>query len=150
MNEKKYSTLGLIAVILQGIAVLGAACVIVFQRALLPFYTVSDLEYTGLIIPVAVIFMVLDLVIYIVFLLHSSAEGHKALVIVLIVVSALLTYISFVSGFVGTMIYSRMGEAYLVAYSGVSSLISFTTLLTSPAVVLFYVACGRYTARKGA
>ena len=148
MNENKYSILGMIAVILQGIGALGTACVIVFQRALLPLYTVSDLEYSGLVIPVAAIFLVLDLVIYSVFLLHSSSEGHNILVIVLIAVSVLLSFISFIADRIGVMICARMGETYLVAYSGVSNLISFIMILTSPAAALFYIACGRYTARK--
>lgn len=150
MNEKKYSTLGLIALILQGIGVLGTICIILFQRALLPIVVNIVPEYKGFIVPIEAMFMVFELVIYLVFYLHSSRDDNYALVIVLMALYVFLSFVSFFASRMGVMVYARLGESNLVAYSGVSNLINFMSIFTLPAAPLFFIAGGRYTARKGA
>ena len=44
--------------------------------------------------------------------------------------------------------HSRQGAAALGAYSSITTLINYVnTLLVIPAEALFYIACGRYTAK---
>jgi hypothetical protein len=146
MNEKKFSVLALVALILQAIMTLIGIIMVIMQKTLLPKFYGQLYDADRMIFPSAPVFMVLMLAIYFIFFFISREEGNKTGVILLVVFAVL---ISLLNGFVNTLVirfYSRFGTEAVAAYTALTSLISSIHFLGLPASVLFYVACGRYTA----
>ena len=76
----------------------------------------------------------------------SCMDGPEG--IILIILSIVLSVVSVFGSVLVNIFYSRQGAAALGAYSSITTLINYVnTLLVIPAEALFYIACGRYTAK---
>ena len=79
----------------------------------------------------------------------SQKEGNSIAGIVLIVLSVMLAVTSVFGNAVGSVIYARMGVEAVAVYSSITSITSYiNALLVIPAEAVFYIACGRYTAKS--
>ena len=149
--KSNIKTLTMVSLILQILAVLVSFIVIIMQERFIPLFSMQMIDIKIKVYPIAFFFMVSQLIIYIVFfnISHKDEnEANRILGIVLIVISVALAIVSVFANVAGTIIYSRMGADTLVVYSSISTLVSYiNTLLAIPATALFYIACGRYTAK---
>ena len=149
--KSNIKTLTMVSLILQILAVLVSFIVIIMQERFIPLFTMQMIDIKIKVYPIAFFFMVSQLIIYIVFfnISHKDEnEANRILGIVLIVISVALAIVSVFANVAGTIIYSRMGADTLVVYSSISTLVSYiNTLLAIPATALFYIACGRFTAK---
>ena len=150
--KSNVKTLTIIALILQILAVLVSFIVIIMQERFIPLFTMADIDEKTKVYPILFFFMVSQLIIYIIFFNISNKEENEAnriLGIALIVICVALAIVSVFANVAGTIIYSRMGADTLVAYSSISTLVSYVnTLLSIPATAMFYIACGRYTIKR--
>ncbi|HAF26931.1 MAG TPA: hypothetical protein DCG85_06410 [Lachnospiraceae bacterium] len=144
MNKKYVNVLALAAMILQTIAVVTGFGMVFMQKTLMPIFIGRAFEPDSPVIPPVLIFMALQLIIYIVFYCISAKDGYNFTVIVLIFLSILLAFVSVVGNVIGNIYFARMGAEKLAAYSSVSTLLSYVnTVFGAPAAPLFYIACGR-------
>ena len=144
MNKKYVNVLALVAMILQTIAVVAGFGMVFMQKTFIPIFVGRAFELDSPVLPTALIFMVLQLIIYIVFYCISAKDGYNIAVIVLIFISILLAFVSVVGNNIGNIYYSRMGVEKLAAYSSINTLLSYVnTVFGIPAAPLFYIACGR-------
>ncbi|MCR5355990.1 MAG: hypothetical protein K6E63_01160 [Lachnospiraceae bacterium] len=147
MNKGITKILALIALILQAIAVTAGIGIVIMQKTLVSSLMVRTSDTVRPVIPVTLLFMALQLVIYVAFFNISKNEGNKPLVVVLVVVSVVLSVLSVVGNAAGSFYYSRVGVEAVAVYSSVTTLVSYAnTLFGIPAAPLFYLSCGRYTA----
>lgn len=141
----------IIAVVLEGIALFVAVLVILGQGSLLGSMGVHAVS--GPKVPPALIGIILDLILYIAYLIviHNyngrSRRGVAAFFIIAITVINLVVPLT--TSVSSVFVQRLFGAASLAAWGMLSSYVSgFTVFLTSPAAVLFYISCGRYGISK--
>ncbi len=146
MNKRNVKIMATIAMVLQVLAAVLGFGVVAAQKTLVPVFIGAPGESKIMAFPLLLLFIVLQLIIYIVFFNISREENNKIACIVLIILSVLLAIMTVFGNVWGNYIYSRMGARALAEYSMVTTIVSYVnTLLGMPAQVLFYIACGRYT-----
>ena len=150
MNNKNIKILATIAMILQTLNVVVGLGIVVLQKTLVSALMVRTSDPVRMVFPVTLVFIILQLIIYIAFYSISQKEGNYTLVIVLIILSIVLSIISVVGNAVFQIFYTRMvGVEAVAIYSSVTTLVSYSNVIFGiPAAPLFYIACGRYTAMK--
>ena len=148
MNNGSIKIMTIIAVILQALATVLGFGIVALQKTLLHTFMRMPNDSSVTVFPIIMIFVVLQLIIYIVFLSISKKEGNRVVGIILIILSIVLSVVSVFGSVLVNIFYSRQGAAALGAYSSITTLINYVnTLLVIPAEALFYIACGRYTAK---
>ena len=149
MNNGNIKTLATIAMILQGLNVALGLGIVVLQRTLVSALMIKSLDSAGTVFPITLVFMILQLILYIAFYRISQKEGNSILVIVLIILSVVFSIISVVGNTIGSIYYSKIvGVEAVAMYSSVTTLVSYSNVIFGiPAAPLFYIACGQYTAR---
>lgn len=151
MTHNPTKTLATLALAIQALGVMLAVVVIFMQDKLLPLYMGHTPEKKGIVFPVALLTMVVQLVIYLVFvcaLQNRESEKNVVLCVILVVVSVLFSLASTWIETFGVIIYSKLGAETLARYSGVTNMVSYVRQACCvPAVALFYLACGRYTVK---
>lgn len=146
MNKGSIKMMTMIAVILQALATVLGFAIVVLQKTLLKAFMNMHSEIDTIVFPLTLIFVVLQLIIYIAFFGISRKEGSRVTCIILIILSVILAIVSVFGNMLGSLFYSRQGVEAVAGYSGLTTLISFVnTLFAIPAEALFYIACGRYT-----
>ena len=153
MNRKTTKILAILALDVQALGVMLAVVVMFLQNRLLPSLMGWTPKDTGIVFPVVLFSMVVQLVIYLIFVSSLQNKGNErniALCITLVAVSVLFSLASTWIETFGIVLYSRKGADALAKYSGVSQLVSYVRQGCGvPAVALFYLACGRYTVKAG-
>ena len=148
MNSGSVKVMSTIALILQVLAVVAGLVIVVLQKPLSRAFMSMPTDSKTMVFPISLFFVILHLIIYIAFFSISQKEGNRVIGIVLIILSIILAIMSVFGNVLGNIIYSRKGTEALALYSSVTSIMSYVnTLLAIPAEALFYIACGRYTAK---
>ncbi|MCR5000194.1 MAG: hypothetical protein K6A71_00200 [Lachnospiraceae bacterium] len=148
MNKRSIKIMALIAMILQALAAVIGIGMVAMQKTLLKGFMGGSMDMKTTVFPVALIFVIFQLIIYIVFFSISQREDNRFVGIVLIVLSVILAIVSVFGNVLGTFFYSRQQIEALAGYSGITTLMSYAnTLFVIPAEALFYIACGRYTSK---
>lgn len=148
MNSGSVKVMSTIALILQMLAVVAGLVIVVLQKPLSWAFMSMPTDSKTMVFPISLFFVILHLIIYIAFFSISQKEGNRVIGIVLIILSIILAIMSVFGNVLGNIIYSRKGAEALALYSSVTSIMSYVnTLLAIPAEALFYIACGRYTAK---
>lgn len=143
-KTRSIKIMAMIAVILQALATVLGFAVVVLQKTLLKAFMSMPRDSDSIVFPIALIFVVLQLIIYIAFFSISRKEGSRVACIILIILSVIFSIISVFGNVLGSFLYSRNGVEAIAGYSGVTTLISYVnTLFAIPAEALFYIACGR-------
>ena len=146
MNKRSIKIMALIAMILQALAAVIGIGMVAMQKTLLKGFMGRSMDMKTTVFPVALIFVIFQLIIYIVFFSISQREENRFVGIVLIVLSVILAVVSVFGNVLGSLFYSRQQVEALAGYSGITTLMSYAnTLFVIPAEALFYIACGRYT-----
>ena len=149
MNKGRIKTMAIIALILQTLATVLGFVIVASQKTLLRSFMSMPDDSNTTVFPATLIFVVLQLMIYIVFFCISQKEGNMTTCLILIISSIILAIVSVFGNVLVNIFYSRRTVAALGAYSGITTLISYVnTLFAIPAEALFYIACGRYTAEQ--
>ena len=121
----------------------------VWQKILVRAFVNMPTDSKIMVFPASLLFVILQLFIYIAFFSISQKEGNSIAGIVLIVLSVMLAVTSVFGNAVGSVIYARMGVEAVAVYSSITSITSYiNALLVIPAEAVFYIACGRYTAKS--
>ena len=148
MNKRSIKIMALIAMILQALAAVIGIGMVAMQKTLLKGFMGRSMDMKTTVFPVALIFVIFQLIIYIVFFSISQREENRFVGIVLIVLSVILAVVSVFGNVLGSLFYSRQQVEALAGYSGITTLMSYAnTLFVIPAEALFYIACGRYTSK---
>lgn len=148
MNRRSIKVMAIISVILQTVAAVAGFGIVVFQKTLVRAFMRIPTDSKIMVFPVTLLFVVVQLIIYIAFYSISQKEGDRVTVIILIVLSIILAVMSVFGNVLGSFIYSRKGAEAVAVYSSVTSIMSYiNTLFVIPAEALFYIACGRYTSK---
>ena len=146
MNKRSIKVMALIAMILQALAAVIGIGMVAMQKTLLKGFMGRSMDMKTTVFPVTLIFVIFQLIIYIVFFSISQREENRFVGIVLIVLSVILSVVSVFGNVLGSLFYSRQQVEALAGYSGITTLMSYAnTLFVIPAEALFYIACGRYT-----
>ena len=148
MNRRSIKVMAIISVILQTVAAVAGFGIVVFQKTLVQAFMRIPTDSKIMVFPVTLLFVVVQLIIYIAFYSISQKEGDRVTVIILIVLSIILAVMSVFGNVLGSFIYSRKGAEAVAVYSSVTSIMSYiNTLFVIPAEALFYIACGRYISK---
>lgn len=148
MNKRSIKIMALVAMILQALAAVIGIGMVAMQKTLLKGFMGRSMDMKTTVFPVALIFVIFQLIIYIVFFSISQREENRFVGIVLIVLSVILAVVSVFGNVLGSLFYSRQQVEALAGYSGITTLMSYAnTLFVIPAEALFYIACGRYTSK---
>ncbi|MCR5108695.1 MAG: hypothetical protein K6B28_11095 [Lachnospiraceae bacterium] len=146
MNKGSTKMMAMIAVGLQALATVLGLVIVVLQKTVLKAFMNVPSGSDTIVFPLALIFVALQLIIYIAFFSISRKEGNRVTCIILIIISIILAVVSVLGNVVGNIYYARQGVEAIAGYSGLTTLISYVnTLFAIPAEALFYIACGRYT-----
>ena len=148
MKNGSIKIMSIIALILQTLAVVAGLGTVVWQKILVRAFVNMPTDSKIMVFPASLLFVILQLFIYIAFFSISQKEGNSIAGIVLIVLSVMLAVTSVFGNAVGSVIYARMGVEAVAVYSSITSITSYiNALLVIPAEAVFYIACGRYTAK---
>ncbi|MCR5232725.1 MAG: hypothetical protein K6E53_02305 [Lachnospiraceae bacterium] len=149
MKNGSIKIMSIIALILQTLAVVAGLGTVVWQKILVRAFVNMPTDSKIMVFPASLLFVILQLFIYIAFFSISQKEGNSIAGIVLIVLSVMLAVTSVFGNAVGSVIYARMGVEAVAVYSSITSITSYiNALLVIPAEAVFYIACGRYTAKS--
>ncbi len=149
MKNGSIKIMSIIALILQTLAVVAGLGTVVWQKILVRAFVNMPTDSKIMVFPASLLFVILQLFIYIAFFSISQKEGNSIAGIVLIVLSVMLAVMSVFGNAVGSVIYARMGVEAVAVYSSITSITSYiNALLVIPAEAVFYIACGRYTAKS--
>ena len=150
MTHNLTKILATIALAIQALGVMLAIVVIFLQDRLLPLFLGHVPEKKGIVFPVALLSMAVQLAIFLIFVfVLQNRERNVTLCVILVVVSVLFSLASAWIETLGVILYSKQGAEVLSRYSGVSNMVSYVRQACSvPAVALFYLACGRYTVKS--
>lgn len=144
MNNGSTKMMAIIAVSLQALATVLGLAIVVLQKTLLKAFTHILTDSNTIVFPLTLIFVALQLIIYIAFFSISQKEGNRVTCIILVILSVILAIVSVAGNMLGSLFYSRQGVEAVAGYSGLTTLISYVnTLFAVPAQALFYIACGR-------
>ena len=149
MKNGSIKIMSIIALILQTLAVVAGLGTVVWQKILVRAFVNMPTDSKIMVFPASLLFVILQLFIYIAFFSISQKEGNSIAGIVLIVLSVMLAVTSVFGNAVGSVIYARMGVEAVAVYSSITSITSYiNALLVIPAEAVFYIACGRYTVKS--
>ena len=147
MNKGSIKVLATIAVILQALTAAAGVVIVVLQKTVLRAFMNMPSDSMVTVFPLTLVFVFVQLIIYIAFFSISQKEGSRVMAFILIIFSVILAVVSVFGNMLASIFYSRQGVAAVGGYSGITTLISYVnTLFGVPANALFYIACGRYTA----
>ena len=150
MTHNPTKILATLALAIQALGVMLAVVAIFLQDRLLPLFMGHTPESKGLVFPVSLLSMAVQLVIFLIFVFaQQNNERNIALCVILVVASVLFSLASVWIETLGVILYSKQGADTLARYSGVTNMVSYVRQACGvPAVALFYIACGRYTVKS--